>query len=48
MKRAVILFIIVFAVTLLLPMITMIKPQGQDSELVTLFNSFATLLNSLH
>lgn len=39
MKRAVILFAIIFLTTLLLPMITLIKPASNGNELVTLFNS---------
>ena len=46
MKRAVIIYAIIFLATLLIPLISMIKaPQGENSsELVTLFNSAAVLL----
>lgn len=41
MKRAMIIYLIIFLATLLIPMLSMIKPPQADtsSELVTLFNS---------
>ena len=39
MRRAIILFLIIFATTLLIPAITLIKPASNGSKLVTLFNA---------
>lgn len=46
MKRAMIIYIIIFLATLLIPMLSMIKPAepNDTSELVTLFNSASVLL----
>lgn len=45
MKRAMIIYAIIFLATLLIPMLSMIKPQADtSSELVTLFNSASVLL----
>lgn len=46
MKRAMIIYAIIFLATLLIPMLSMIKtPEPSDSsELVTLFNSAVFLL----
>lgn len=46
MKRAMIIYAIIFLATLLIPMLSMIKPAepNDTSELVTLFNSASVLL----
>ncbi|WP_294773050.1 hypothetical protein [uncultured Eubacterium sp.] len=46
MKRAMIIYLIIFLATLLIPMLSMIKPAepNDTSELVTLFNSASVLL----
>ena len=46
MKRAMLIYAIIFLATLLIPMLSMIKPPQADtsSELVTLFNSASVLL----
>ena len=46
MKRVMIIYLIIFLATLLIPMLSMIKPAepNNTSELVTLFNSASVLL----
>lgn len=46
MKRAMIIYLIIFLATLLIPMLSMIKPAepNDTSELVTLFNNASVLL----
>ncbi len=46
MKRVMIIYLIIFLATLLIPMLSMIKPAepNDTSELVTLFNSASVLL----
>ncbi len=39
MKKALILFVILFAVTLLIPMISITKSNPTNNEMVTIFNS---------
>lgn len=45
MKRAVIIYIIIFLSTLLIPLFSLIKTSTSTNELVTLFNDAAILLS---
>lgn len=42
MKKAMVIFVIIFLVTALIPLLSMVKPQSNDKEVVTIFNSAST------